>query len=122
VNRGRKPKHAISEEVKDHIAELYRKKYHGSNNCHFTELLRNTNRSGCFAIVLGETESSRQYMPSPVQSHPSLRLVHSNYIRRTSSVRQYPHQATLLPIGLTSVVSHVRLKSLPQMLAVKPQE
>jgi Transposase and inactivated derivatives len=38
-NRGRKPKHALSEELKDHIAELYTTKYHGSNNCHFVELL-----------------------------------------------------------------------------------
>jgi transposase len=39
-NRGRKPKHALSEELKDHIAEVYITKYHGSNNCHFAELLQ----------------------------------------------------------------------------------
>jgi len=38
-NRGRKPKHAIPEEVKDHVVELYTTTYHGSNNCHFAELL-----------------------------------------------------------------------------------
>lgn len=38
-NRGRKPKHALSDEVKNQAAELYIAKYHGSNNCHFAELL-----------------------------------------------------------------------------------
>lgn len=38
-NRGRKPKHALSEEVKERASELYTSKYHGSNNCHFAELL-----------------------------------------------------------------------------------
>ncbi len=39
-NRGRKPVHTISEDVKELVAELYRTKYHGSNNCHFSELLQ----------------------------------------------------------------------------------
>lgn len=38
-NRGRKPAHALPEEVKDQVAALYTVKYHGSNNCHFAELL-----------------------------------------------------------------------------------
>lgn len=38
-NRGRKPSHAVSEEMKDRVVELYRTKYYGSNNCHFSELL-----------------------------------------------------------------------------------
>ncbi|MCD9026595.1 ISNCY family transposase [Cohnella silvisoli] len=38
-NRGRTPKHALSEAVKDQAAKLYTEKYHGSNNCHFAELL-----------------------------------------------------------------------------------
>ncbi|TMV04188.1 ISNCY family transposase [Paenibacillus thermoaerophilus] len=38
-NRGRKPKHALSEEIKHQVVELYKTKYHGSNNCHFAELL-----------------------------------------------------------------------------------
>jgi len=38
-NRGRKPKHALSEEIKHQVVELYNTKYHGSNNCHFAELL-----------------------------------------------------------------------------------
>jgi len=38
-NRGRKPLHALPEEVKDHVAQVYTAKYHGSNNCHFAELL-----------------------------------------------------------------------------------
>ena len=38
-NRGRKPKHALSEELKDHVADLYTTTYHGSNSCHFAELL-----------------------------------------------------------------------------------
>jgi transposase len=38
-NRGRKPSHALSEEVKERVAALYAAKYHGSNNCHYAELL-----------------------------------------------------------------------------------
>lgn len=38
-NRGRKPKHALSEEMKDRVVALYTAKYHGSNNCHYAELL-----------------------------------------------------------------------------------
>jgi len=38
-NRGRTPKHALTDEVKNQVAELYAAKYHGSNNCHFAELL-----------------------------------------------------------------------------------
>lgn len=38
-NRGKKPKHALSEEVKQQVVELYNTKYHGSNHCHFAELL-----------------------------------------------------------------------------------
>ena len=38
-NRGRKPKHAITDEVKDQVVQLYNVKYLGSNNCHFSELL-----------------------------------------------------------------------------------
>ncbi|GIP36717.1 ISNCY family transposase [Paenibacillus sp. J2TS4] len=39
-NRGRKPVHALSDEMKDRTAELYTSKYHGSNSCHFAELLQ----------------------------------------------------------------------------------
>lgn len=39
-NRGRKPAHAIPDDVKELVAELYRTKYYGSNNCHFSELLQ----------------------------------------------------------------------------------
>ena len=39
-NRGRKPKHALSDELKDRIAVLYTTTYHGSNSCHFAELLK----------------------------------------------------------------------------------
>ena len=38
-NPGRKPKHALTEEVKERAAALYTAKYYGSNNCHFAELL-----------------------------------------------------------------------------------
>jgi transposase len=38
-NRGRKPKHALTDEVKERAVALYTAKYHGSNNCHFAELL-----------------------------------------------------------------------------------
>jgi len=38
-NWSRKSKHAIPEEVKDQVAELYHTKYHGSENYHFAELL-----------------------------------------------------------------------------------
>jgi len=38
-NRGKKPSHALSEEVKQQVVTLYNTKYYGSNNCHFAELL-----------------------------------------------------------------------------------
>lgn len=38
-NRGRKPAHALSDGLKEQVAKLYAEKYHGSNNCHFAELL-----------------------------------------------------------------------------------
>ncbi|NTZ16435.1 ISNCY family transposase, partial [Paenibacillus sp. JMULE4] len=38
-NRGRKPVHALTDELKERVVELFREKYHGSNNCHFAELL-----------------------------------------------------------------------------------
>lgn len=38
-NRGRKPKHALSENVKQRVVELYNTKYYGCNYCHFAELL-----------------------------------------------------------------------------------
>ncbi|MCA0754541.1 ISNCY family transposase [Paenibacillus sp. N4] len=39
-NRGKKPKHALSDEVKERAAALYTAKYLGSNSCHFAELLK----------------------------------------------------------------------------------
>ncbi|WP_141505992.1 ISNCY family transposase, partial [Paenibacillus luteus] len=39
-NRGRTPVHALSDDMKDRAAELYTAKYHGSNSCHFAELLQ----------------------------------------------------------------------------------
>ena len=39
-NRGKKPVHALSEETIDRAAALYESKYHGSNSCHFAELLQ----------------------------------------------------------------------------------
>ena len=38
-NRGRKPKHALLEDVKRQVVDLYSTKYYGSNYCHFAELL-----------------------------------------------------------------------------------
>jgi transposase len=38
-NRGKKPQHALTDEVKGKAVALYIAKYHGSNNCHFAELL-----------------------------------------------------------------------------------
>lgn len=38
-NRGRKPKHALSVDLKHRIVALYNEKYYGSNYCHFAELL-----------------------------------------------------------------------------------
>ncbi|WP_028560800.1 helix-turn-helix domain-containing protein, partial [Paenibacillus pinihumi] len=38
-NRGRKPSHALADEIKERVVTLYKEKYHGSNNCHFAELL-----------------------------------------------------------------------------------
>nr|WP_245586030.1 ISNCY family transposase [Paenibacillus pinihumi] len=39
-NRGRKPSHTISDALRDQVTELYQSKYHGSNSCHFAELLQ----------------------------------------------------------------------------------
>ncbi|WP_338551945.1 ISNCY family transposase [Paenibacillus sp. KS-LC4] len=39
-NRGRKPIHALKEDIKERAAELYTAKYQGSNSCHFAELLQ----------------------------------------------------------------------------------
>ncbi len=39
-NRGRKPVHVLTEETIDEVAALYESKYHGSNSCHFAELLQ----------------------------------------------------------------------------------
>nr|WP_019004700.1 ISNCY family transposase [Cohnella laeviribosi] len=39
-NRGRKPVHAISDSIKEHVATLYQNTYYGCNNCHFAELLQ----------------------------------------------------------------------------------
>ena len=39
-NRGRKPCHALTQEIKEKILALYNSKYGGSNCCHFSELLR----------------------------------------------------------------------------------
>jgi len=38
-NRGKKPKHALPDPLKDQVAQLYTTKYYGSNLCHFAELL-----------------------------------------------------------------------------------
>lgn len=38
-NRERKPSHALSEESRAEVLRLYREKYHGSNFCHYSELL-----------------------------------------------------------------------------------
>lgn len=38
-NRGRKPAHALDNELKNQVTELYQKKYYGSNHCHYAELL-----------------------------------------------------------------------------------
>ena len=39
ANRGRKPKHATPEQVRQQVIHLHAEKYHGSNFCHFSELL-----------------------------------------------------------------------------------
>ena len=39
-NRGRKPKHALSELLKREVIELYEKKYYDSNFCHYSQLLQ----------------------------------------------------------------------------------
>jgi transposase len=39
-NRGRKPKHALSEELKQEVVRLYEEKYYDSNFCHYSQLLQ----------------------------------------------------------------------------------
>ena len=38
-NRGRKPAHALTDPLKQHVQHLYQERYYGSNCTHFTELL-----------------------------------------------------------------------------------
>jgi transposase len=38
-NRGKQPKHTLPEELKLQVVDLYTTKYHGSNYCHFADLL-----------------------------------------------------------------------------------
>jgi transposase len=38
-NRGRKPRHSLSQEVKSQVLRLFEEKYSDSNFCHFSELL-----------------------------------------------------------------------------------
>jgi transposase len=38
-NRGRKPKHALTEEVRSEVLRLFEEKYSDSNFCHYSELL-----------------------------------------------------------------------------------
>jgi transposase len=38
-NRGRKPKHSLSQEVKSQVLRLFEEKYSDSNFCHFSELM-----------------------------------------------------------------------------------
>ena len=39
-NRGRKPKHALSESLKQEVIRLYDEKYYDSNFCHYSQLLQ----------------------------------------------------------------------------------
>jgi transposase len=39
-NRGRKPKHALSEELKQEVIRLFEEKYYDSNFCHYSQLLQ----------------------------------------------------------------------------------
>jgi transposase len=39
-NRGRKPKHTLSEEIKQEVIRLYEEKYYDSNFCHYSQLLQ----------------------------------------------------------------------------------
>ena len=57
-NRGRKPHHALDEELKEQVLELAQSTYAGCNNQHFTELLAewegvNLSRSTVRRILLG---------------------------------------------------------------------
>ena len=39
-NKDRKPKHALSEELKQEVICLYKEKYYDSNFCHYSQLLQ----------------------------------------------------------------------------------
>jgi hypothetical protein len=56
-NRGKQPVHDIPEGIKDQIASLYKSKYHGSNSCHFAELLQEHKN-----IVLSDTSVRRIFL------------------------------------------------------------
>ena len=39
-NRGKKPVHAITDDVRERVAALYSQQYNDTNNCHFAELFQ----------------------------------------------------------------------------------
>ncbi|MDR1885704.1 MAG: hypothetical protein LBQ56_05465, partial [Synergistaceae bacterium] len=67
--RGRKPKHALTEEVRSEVLRLFEEKYSDSNFCHYSELL--------------EEREGMRLSPSSVGRQPCEKL-HNNAVQVVS--------------------------------------
>jgi transposase len=76
-NRGRKPKHALTEEVKSEVLRLFEEKYSDSNFCHCSELLEE--REG---ISLSPSSISRILKSAGKESKRSIKRRPQKYRRR----------------------------------------
>lgn len=78
ANRGRKPSHAINNETKETITDLYKLKYSDCNYSHFTELL-----ADCEGIHVSDS-SVRKYLLSNFQLSPKTRRKTKKRIKELS--------------------------------------
>jgi transposase len=87
-NRGRKPKHALSDELRSKVLELAKSRYDGCNHQHFTELLGERE-----AIFLSRSSVRRILLGSGIRS-PRKRRPPKHRSRR----ERYPQEGMLLQI------------------------
>lgn len=87
-NRGRKPQHAVDDELREHVIELGQTKYAGFNHMHLTELLGE--REG---VVLSRSTVRRVLLGAGIKS-PRKRRPPKHRSRRD----RYPQRGMLLQI------------------------
>jgi transposase len=87
-NRGRKPQHALDDELREHVIELGQTKYAGFNHLHLTELLGE--REG---VVLSRSTVRRVLLGAGIKS-PRKRRPPKHRSRR----ERYPQRGMLLQI------------------------